>query len=105
MDRGTWNSKARSTVKQRPWRVRIRKGKGRGKGGWERVDWKIIIIKWFGGKVRSRETERGERKPDPKGKNGSYDGIKSKATQKHRLRQRHRYSNISIRNFKKVLRH
>ena len=95
----------RSTVKQRPWRVGIRKGKGRGKGGWEEVDWKIIRIKWFGGKVRSRQTKRGERKPDPKGKKGSYDGIKSKATQKHRLRQSYRYRNISIRSFKKVPKH
>ena len=35
MNRGTWSSKVRSTVKQRPWRVGIRKGKGRGKGGWD----------------------------------------------------------------------
>ena len=48
----------------------MQKGTGRGKGGWEGVDWKIIRIKWFGGKVRSRQTKRGERKPDPKGKRG-----------------------------------
>lgn len=67
------------------------------------MDWKIVRIKWFGGKERSRDTERGERKPDPKGGKGSHEGSKSKATQKHRLR--HRYRNLSTRSFRKVLKH